>query len=192
MRRWRVAKTHSISAGEKGQSTIEFALVLFLLMSFLLFYVQLALMMGYGNYAHYATFMAARAYLSAGPDHNDQTQRAQTVIVRMVKKGPGQEGVDRFPSIAKATGDGDPTGIQIAEPDNFSATDRNLSWLQGVRYSFKSRLFLIPLGTGSGAAASVSNSSVTLKSESWLGREPSYLDCQTDMKAKLGIFDNGC
>lgn len=192
MKRRRVARTYSISAGEEGQSTIEFALVLFLLMSFLLFYVQLALMMGYGNYAHYATFMAARAYLSAGPSQADQIQRAQTVIVRMVKKGPGQEGVDRFPSIARATGDGDPTGVQIAAPDNFDPGDRNLSWLQGVRYSFKSRLFLIPLGTGSGAAASVSNSAVTLKSESWLGREPDYDECQMDLKPKAGIFDNGC
>ncbi len=88
--------------GQAGQSTFEFALVLFLLMAFLLFYVQLALMMGYGNYAHYATFMAARAYLSAGPNKGDQTSRAHNVIVRMVKKGQGQEGVDRFPSIAKA------------------------------------------------------------------------------------------
>ena len=42
--------------------------MLFLLMAFLLFYVQLSLLMGYGNYIHYATFMAARAYLSPGPD----------------------------------------------------------------------------------------------------------------------------
>lgn len=179
-------------SNQAGQSTLEFALVLFLLMAFMLFYVQLALMMGYGNYAHYATFMAARAYLSAGTDPQDQTQRAQTVIVQMVKKGVGQEGVDRFPSIAQATGDGDIKGVQIAPPSQFNATDKHFSWLQGVRYSFKSRLFLIPLGTGSGAAASVSGSSVTLKSESWLGREPTYQDCLGDIGAKLGIFDNGC
>ena len=161
-------------------------------MSFLLFYVQLALMMGYGNYAHYATFMAARTYLAAGPDQMDQTERARSVIVKMLKKGQGQEGIDRFPSIAKAEGDGDPKGVQIAAPDNFSPIDLKLSWLQGVRYSFKSRLFLLPMGTGSGAAASRSSSSVILKSESWLGREPSFVDCQGDMGAKKGIFDNGC
>ena len=110
----------------------------------------------------------------------------------MVKKGQGQEGIDRFPSIAKATGDGDPKGIQIEAPSQFSATDKHLSWLQGVRYSFKSRLFLMPMGTGSGAAASSAASSVTLKSESWLGREPSYVDCQGDIGSKDGIFDNGC
>jgi hypothetical protein len=178
--------------GQAGQSTLEFALVLFLLMAFLLFYVQLALMMGYGNYAHYATFMAARAYLSAGPDPTDQKQRAQTVIVRMIKKGQGQEGIDRFPSIAQATGDGDIKGVQIGAADNFSSTDKHLSWLQGVRYAFKSRLFLLPFGTAAGAAAAASASSVTLKSESWLGREPAYNDCQQDIGAKKGIFDNGC
>lgn len=178
--------------GEAGQSTLEFALVLFLLMAFLLFYVQLALMMGYGNYAHYATFMAARAYLSAGPDEADQRQRAQNVIVRMVKKGQGQEGMDRFPSIAQAAGDGDPKGVQIGDGPTFSASDKHLSWEQGVRYGFKSRLFLMPFGTGPGSAASVSSSSVTLRSESWLGREPAYNDCQGDMATKLGIFDNGC
>jgi len=184
--------SHSRRKNEAGQSTLEFALVLFLLMSFLLFYVQLALMMGYGNYAHYATFMAARAYLSAGPTPTDQQQRAETVIVRMLKKGQGQEGIDRFPSIAKANGDGDPKGVQIGAGTNFSETNRHLSWIQGVRYSFKSRLFLMPLGTGSGAAASVSSSSVILNSESWLGREPAYNDCQGDMATKEGIFDNGC
>jgi hypothetical protein len=176
---------------EAGQSTLEFAMVLFLLMGLLLFYVQLALMMGYGNYAHYATFMAARAYLSAGPDQMDQTSRAASVMVRMVKRS-NQEGLDRFPSIAQADGEGEPKGVQIAAPENFSPTNKEFSWLQGVRYSFKSRLFLIPLGTGSSAAASKGASVVKLKSESWLGREPSYVDCQGEMSEKKGIFDNGC
>jgi hypothetical protein len=179
--------------GQEGQSTLEFALVLFLLMAFLLFYVQLALMMGYGNYAHYATFMAARAYLSAGTSPSDQQQRALAVIARMVKKGQSQSGVDRFPSIAKGTGGGDSgAGIQISAPSNFSPTDVNLSWLQGVRYTFKSRLFLLPMGTGSGSGASVAASSVTLTSESWLGREPDNDECVQDMGSKLGLYDNGC
>ena len=37
-----------------------------------------------GNYAHYATFMAARAYLSAGPNQGDQRNRATTVIDGML------------------------------------------------------------------------------------------------------------
>lgn len=176
---------------QAGQSTLEFALTLFLLMAFLLFYVQLALMMGYGNYAHYATFMAARAYLAAGPSKSDQTERAKAVITRMIKRGPGQETADRFPSIARAEGGGDIKGVEISEPGNFSPTDTNLSWLQGVRYSFKSRLFTIPVGTGPAASGGQRASEVILKSESWLGREPSFQDCQGELKGK-GIFDNGC
>lgn len=177
---------------ERGQSTLEFALTLFLLMAFLLFYVQLALMMGYGNYAHYATFMAARAYMAAGAGKDDQTERAKAVIVRMVKRGEGDGGLDRFPSIARAEGEGDIKGVQIAEPGNFKEADRNLSWLQGVRYRFKSRLFIIPMGTGPGTGAQASKSTVTLQSESWLGREPSGTECKSDMNSKKGIIDNGC
>jgi hypothetical protein len=176
---------------DRGQSTLEFALTLFLLMAFLLFYVQLALMMGYGNYAHYATFMAARAYMAAGASKEDQAERAKAVMVRMVKRGGGDGGADRFPSIARAEGEGEPKGIQISEPGNFNPTNKDLSWLQGVRYSFKSRLFIIPMGTGPGGAAQAAKSTVTLKSESWLGREPSTSECKADLGNK-GIFDNGC
>jgi hypothetical protein len=174
--------------GERGQSTLEFALTLFLLMAFLLFYVQLSLLLGYGNYAQYATFMAARAYLSAGANQSDQAERARTVIIKTLKRGEG--GQDRFPSIAKGDGDGEPKGVQIGEAGNFSPTNPDLSWLQGVRYRFKGRLFVIPIGTGP-AAAQASRATLTLQSESWLGREPAYDECQSDLNNK-GIFDNGC
>ena len=89
---------------EAGQSTIEFALVLMLLMGFILFYLQLAMVMGFGNYVHYATFMSARAYLSASGSEPDQAERAKAVINQMVKRA-NSPGVDRFPQIAKGEGD---------------------------------------------------------------------------------------
>jgi hypothetical protein len=183
--------TKRVRLNEKGQSTVEFALTLILLMSFVLFYIQLSMVMAFGNYVHYATFMAARAYLSAGSSREEQTDRATQVIIRMLKK-PNQTGTDRFGMIGKGFGGGDAVpGLDIKEPSNFVATDPNLSWLQGVRYSFKSRLFMIPMA-GSGPKGSGSANSVTLKSESWLGREPNYDECQQEMKSYNGIFDNGC
>ena len=175
--------------GDKGQSTVEFALTLILLMGFVLFYLQLSMVMAFGNYVHYATFMAARAYLSAGPDHEDQSERAKQVIVHMLKKA-NQPGADRFGAIAKGVGGDEVPGMETKEPDNFSNTNPDLSWLQGVRYTFKSRLFMIPLA-GSKKGSNSSNS-VTLKSESWLGREPNYDECQQEMKIHSGIYDNGC
>jgi len=176
---------------ELGQSTVEFALTLILLMGFVLFYLQLALVFSFGNYVHYATFMAARAYLAAGPTHEDQVARAQSVIITMLKKSVDSPGVDRFPSIAKGVGgDGDLPGLAVNPPKNYNPTDTTLSWMQGVRYTFSSRVFVIPLGKGLPSNSSVN--SVTLTSESWLGSEPAYDECQNDMKPMKGLFDNGC
>lgn len=175
---------------EEGQSTVEFALTLMLLMAFVFFFMQLSLIFGIGNYVHYATFMSARAYLSAGPNQDDQTTRAKNVIISTLKAGQTLENRDRFP-VAQATGgsSGLP-GLDI-DPPPFQMGNRSLSWLQGVRYTFKSRLFLLPL-TGAGGATNTSPNSVQLSSESWLGREPSDSECQKQLGPMNGIYDNGC
>jgi hypothetical protein len=180
-----------IASGESGQSTVEFALTLIMLMGFVMFYLQLSMVMAFGNYVHYATFMSARAYLSSGPDQPDQARRAQEVIVRMLKKSTSQSSVDRLPSIAKGVGGGDIAGYESAPPSQFSETNPDSSWMQGVRYTFKSRLFMIPMG-GSGSGGPNATNSVTLKSESWLGREPSYEDCIVEITRMKGLIDNGC
>jgi len=184
------------SKKEEGQSTIEFALTLILLMAFVFFFMQLSLIFGFGNYVHYATFMSARAYLSAGATDDDANTRAQNVIVKTLKRSSTQSGIDRFPAIAQGYqaqgGDGSqgPTGFALNDP-HYVQGDYNSSWLQGVRYTFRSRLFLIPLG-GTGAASSGSTNTVTLTSESWLGHEPSDQDCQGQLSKVKGIYDNGC
>jgi hypothetical protein len=192
---------------QSGQATVEFALTLILLLSFTLFYLQLSFVFAFGNFVHYATFMSARAYLSAGPSRDDQVERAKNVITRMTKRSTALAGIDKFPSIARGTGGGDPAGFQVDPPEAFSPQDRNSSWMEGVRYTFRSRLFLIPLGRstaggGGGAARGPASggrgrdvNGVTLTSESWLGREPNFDECGTDMSRKLSgiaIFDNGC
>ena len=164
------------------------------------------MLFAFGNYVHYATFMSARALLSAGGSGGDEDQqtRAKTVIVSMLKKSAGQAGVDKFPSIAKGFGGGEVKGLEMDNPSQYSETERNLSWMQGVRYTFRGKLFILPLqGTGQrGPEMAPSVNSLQLTSESWLGREPTFSECQSFMGnkgSKVGgkggrgwIFDNGC
>lgn len=199
-----VKRTRSPSAerkSEQGQATVEFALMMTLLLGFTFFFFQLSLVFAWGNYVHYATFMSARAYLSAGPTRQDQIDRAKTVASRTLKRGAGMSDVDRFPSIAKGVGAGELTGLQINPPSQFNPSDRAYSWMEGVRYAFRSRLFLIPFaGSSSDNAApqrqlaggqAASANAVELTAESWLGREPAHDECVAEMEKK-GIWDNGC
>ena len=179
---------------EVGQSTVEFALTLMLLLAFVFFFFQLTMVSAFGNFAHYATFMAARAYLSAGADRQDQRERAKDVIIKLLKKSAGQAGIDRFPSIAKGFRGSEIGGLDLDPPGQFNPTDRNFSWLEGVRYTFRSKLFLIPLaGLGRSEGGPAANF-LTLTSESWLGREPSFEECKVDLEKTSGLvfFDNGC
>lgn len=189
MRRSRIARVPELAA-EAGQATIEFALAMVLMMGVLLFFVQLALFMAYGSYVHYATFMAARAYLAAGADEDNQMTRARDTAVRLLKKGPAQPGIEKYPSIAKGEGGtGDVPGLTLGPASQYKARDRDFSWLQGVRYEFRGNLSSVPV---LGPKNTVSL--MTLVSESYLGKEPSYTSCSGYMANEVGgaIFDNGC
>lgn len=166
---------------QSGQSTLEFILTIGLLMAFSLFFIQLSLVFGWGNYVHYATFMSARAYLSATETADQQAEAAKSVLTRMVRKNSQ----DRLPSVAKGEGAGDFPGFSLNH-DRFAPQDRNLSWLEGVRYKFKSRLFMIPLP---GSPRGGTGNTLSLTSESWLLRDPSDSECRAAMK---GLIDNGC
>lgn len=183
-------KAHSILREEEGQSTVEFALTMILLLAYILFFFQLSMVFSFGNYVHYATFMSARAYLASSADRGDQRSRARDVIVQMLKKSAGQAGVDKFPSIGRGVGGGDPGGFQVDPPASYVPDNQDFSWMQGVRYTFKSKLFLLPL-SGAGKTSDSVNS-ITLTSESWLGRERAEDECRADMGAQEWIFDNGC
>ena len=187
-------KPRKILEGSAGQATVEFALTMILLMAVVLFNTQLSLVFGFGNFVHYATFMSARAYSSASESQADQAERARNVITRMLKRR-NSPAVDRFPSIAKGVdgadaGDGQVTGFYVDPPTQYKQFDKDLSWMEGVRYKFRSKVFLLPIGSNAGAS-SVKNS-VTLQSESWLGREPTFEECKAYLKTVGGKFDNGC
>jgi hypothetical protein len=189
----------SKKSNQIGQSTIEFCLTIVLMIAFLFFYFQLSMILAFGNFVHYATFMSARAYLSSGQDQDDQRSRARDVIVKLLKKSVGQAGVDKFPRIAKGFGQGDPGGLMMDRPSQYQKGDPALSWMEGVRYTFRGKLFLIPLGGfGRGARSAQAEmgqsdpNSLTLTSESWLGREPAADECLGDMGKNGWFFDNGC
>jgi len=180
------------AARESGQSLVEFALSIFLVFSLLFFFIQLALVLSWGNYVQYATFMSARAYLSGGISRSDQVERATEVLTRMVKRGAVSND-DRFPMIAQGfQGDDDTVkGMSIVPGLGPSNTDYALSWMQGVRYTFRSRLFVLPVGRP-GVAPDASKGQAVLTSESWLGRDPTYDDCLRTMRQLKGQIDNGC
>jgi len=96
--------------------------------------------------------MSARAYLSSGPDKDDQVERAKSVLDRMLTKGGGP---DRYAFIGQGFGGTNPIGAEIGDSQNppFNAEDRSLSWLQGVRYTFRSKLFILPMGRANAASS---------------------------------------
>lgn len=178
---------------QAGQSLIEFALAIFLVFGLLFFFIQLSLMLSWGNFVQYATFMSARAYLSGGTTPQDQEERAKDVLRRMVKKG-NLSSDDRFPMIARGyQGDsnGDIVGAAIGASQQFDSSNYDLSWMQGVRYTFRSRLFVLPIGRA-GSPPSADAGQAILTSESWLGRDPTYQECLSAVQALKGQIDNGC
>jgi len=176
-----------IRRDRRGQSTLEFALVMLMTLSFTLFFIQLCLVLAWGNYVQYATFMSARAFVAGGGDETGQMERAKLVLGRMVKRG----GRDRFPNIAKGVGGGGGIqGAEIGQGPGYSPS-RASSWPEGVRYTFRSRLFSIPPGLP-GKKLEEDANSVTFTSESFLLREPTYDECVRNIITQGGFVDNGC
>ncbi|MGE4107015.1 MAG: hypothetical protein AB7F66_07340 [Bacteriovoracia bacterium] len=194
-------KSEARKLGRSGQSVLEFILTLSIMFFFVLFFLQLALMFAAGNYVHYATFMAARAYLSATGSPSQQFENANAVLKQMLKKDGST--LDRWPGLVKGQNVGagaregveEVTGAEVGfgKQGVTDKKNRALSWQDGVRYTFRGRLIRIPLG---GTTASA----IELTSESWLGREPSFDECDQFLDALRGadgdsvgaIFDNGC
>ena len=174
---------------KRGQSTVEFALTLMLLMGFTMFFIRLALVFAYGNYVHYATFMAARAYQAAGDSPDSQVERAKEIVIGMLKKSQHETGVEKWPIIAKGQGGTQEVPGLAFDASQFVHGNKDSSWMQGVRYTFRSRIFLIPLGGGAPRINPLND--LELTSESWLGREVNFNECR-DQMSNLGIWDNGC
>lgn len=178
-----------ILVSEEGQSTIEFALAVSMSIAFVFFFVHLSMLLAFGNFVHYATFMSARTLQAASDSNEDQTERAREVAIRLLKKSIAQPGTDKYGFIARGDGGSDVPGLILGPSSDFNKKDADLSWKEGVRYRFKARIIPVPLSAGAAR-----DNELTLTSESWLGREPSTLECESELGKKLGgvTFDNGC
>jgi hypothetical protein len=181
---------------------MEFVLTVILLSGFVLFFARLSFFLGYANLVQYATFLSSRAYQSGAKNQEEQCTAARTVLVSLLRKSSGLEGEEKY-GIAQGFGGGggDPgcaplVGAAIGRGDKFVATDDSYSWLQGVRYTFRSKFSVSIFGDQPSAVSSASSippGKLQLTSESWLGREPTEEECLSEIQAK-GVEppDNGC
>jgi hypothetical protein len=174
----------------KGQSTLEFLLTLILILGFSFLVVKVTLLYAYGSFVQYAVFMSARAYYSGSYSVENQKERAQNVLFETLKKGVNNAGEDRFGPLMGQGVDGEtPVGALIGEHENhFTEGNRDFSWMEGVRYVFRSKLFILPFGV------SREMDIMNLTSEAWLGREVTDLECLDSLTKKYEKveLDNGC
>lgn len=181
-----------------GQSFIEFILSMFAFLTVTFMFVQVSISFGIQNYIQYATFMASRAYLAAFNVESQQKKAAETYMRAFVEPN-GQSGFKGFATPVESGGSEVP-GVFVGGQKlaNIGSDNTRLqNWMQGVTYTFKSRLYMIPILKSNTAAL---GNNIELESQSWLGREPTEADCKAylgqrqnkfDIKGEL-IVDNGC
>lgn len=214
---------------QKGQTLIEFIMVMSMILTLVFMFVQLSYAIAWGHYVQYATFMSARALLSSGLTKDDQQTAAKSVLEKMVKASDGSDrDLLHFVSRARM---GEKRDIQGAEPvpgafigahpmaQNRGVDSRAFGWAEGVQYNFEVPLFLLPLvswiAKSKGKAINMAsgefdappvewNGKLPFTSDSWLGREGTYDECEKDMQElsrDRGIdradgndflYDNGC
>ena len=179
---WKKVKSQIWKRPTEGQAMIEFILGLMMVISFFFFYVKLAAVFAVGNYIHYATFMAARAYQSSAAD---QTDNADKVMVSMIG--------GRWKHLIKATGGNSTVKGATIGPGTFYGDNPFLcSWNQGVTFHFQSSVSLYPWDK---AAPPIK---LDLTSESWAGREQNTAECnatkgkvQGNLNGAVAYWDNG-
>jgi hypothetical protein len=189
---------------QRGQAIVEFLVVVAVIFTMIFLFVQIAWGIAYGHYTHYATFMASRAYLSAGIVRKEQTDAAASVLTTMLKAGAGK---DILPMIAKSRlgGDRDASGPEPVggamvgtHPSALSHEhNRPYSWAEGVQYNYDLNLFLLPIasfmkkdGEGQTIKGGPSDNptkgiewkgKIPMTSDSFLGREPTTDECFQEM-----------
>lgn len=194
---------HKRKRGEEGQVIIEFVIVFSMIATIMFLFVQVSWGIAWGHYTHYATFMAARAYMAGGVIKGDQYEAAGDVLRRMLKAG----GKDPFPFLAPSRGGGDrdatgsepvPGAMVGTHPEALGKEHSRLySWAEGVQYNFNMKLFLLPIskmvadngkgqtikpgGKDGGGKSIAWKGMIPFTSDAYLGREPSVDECLTEM-----------
>lgn len=152
-----------LKSGQVGQAITEFILGMMILISFSFFFIKMAAVFAIGNYIHYATFMAARSYMSSHDKVATQIESSEQVMKDMIG--------GRWKGMIKATGgSGSVPGVTVGDGPIYR-DERGDYWNQGVSFAFKSKLSLYPW--------SQKGQSVTLNlvSESWMPREETTEEC---------------
>lgn len=167
---------------ERGQSTIEFLISFVFVLGFLFLFLRLSIVYTNGYLLHYATYTASRAYMVVdngslqenGSDGAAFT-KAKTVFDKIINTGQL-------------------SGTTLK--DNSVDADNMNKLLVGV-YADMTEYFMVPGVTGS-------RKDLNLKSESFLGREPTRGECIQSLcrvirgitgvscTAMTTLDDNGC
>ncbi len=189
--------------GEEGQVIVEFVIVFSMIATIMFLFVQVSWGIAWGHYTHYATYMAARAYMAGGVVKADQYEAAGAVLGQMLKVG----GKDPFPFLSpnRGGGDRDTTGAEPVpgamvgmHPEAIGKEHSRLfSWAEGVQYNFNMKLFLLPIskmvadngkgqtikpGQGDNKGRAITwKGMIPFTSDAWLGREPSVDECLSEM-----------
>ncbi len=170
-----------IHKSERGQATIEFILALALSLGFVVSFAKLGFSYTNGYLVHYATYMASRAFLVVDVNSNRPSGSDSSAMDR-AKEVFEHYQIQNFISGFK-------NDLKVLYPG-----DANNPLFIGNYSEYKDSFYLPFFG---------SRREMNLKSESFLGREPTRAECVdricSAMKAVGGscemfttISDNGC
>ncbi len=175
------------SLNNRAQSTIEFIVTFVFVIGFTFSFFRIALVYTNGYLVHYATYMAGRAYMAFDNNSNEpsQSDQAASILARKVF-----EGLKIGNLLGTSIND-----IQINDPESFNSYINNL--YVGTWFDFNQVLPTPSLGAGR---------VLNLRSESFLGREPTRSECYDRICTAMGeaalqteyclihttLFDNGC
>ncbi|MCY4643111.1 MAG: hypothetical protein OXB88_00675 [Bacteriovoracales bacterium] len=173
---------------DKGQSTIEFLISFVFSLGILLVFIQLAVNLTGGFLAHYATYMASRTFLvyeegrgtDIAGDYRQSVEKAQEVF--------DSYNVKIF-------------GVYDSQAElkfNFEDDDSRKDYaFTGAYYLYRQPISLFDYFGGDVKS--------TMRSESFLGKEPTRGECwartkaaidtlgiPSDLKRYVTVFDNGC
>ena len=182
-------QTRKTKLNSKGQSTIEFIISFSFVFAFTFVFFRIALLYANGHLVHYATYMASRAYMvydsNATHPHGDDENAAKLAqkVFEKFKLGSLIKNFDN--------------SLNVHHPRDFSDYKKNL--YVGVWVDFKQKL-PIPFA--------IKGRDLDLRSESFLGREPTRSECYWRIAYSMGgavgggndkykglhstLFDNGC
>lgn len=151
----------------RGQSVIEFAVVSMIFVSMLFISYNAVMAFAFQQYVAHAVFMAARTYQAGHENPATQAQWAEDALKNYgLKVGRLKMGPVRAEVLEVLVPPGDPAAVPTGSgmPADSGAT---------IRVKFSMPLAALPLGDGDWDAVK----KITLEASSFLGREPTSVEC---------------